>query len=134
MIELLIVISLIGVLSGILLNVIGSTKQKQRAEDAVKRTNLEKAVAGIEAFRSGEGRYPISPLEVTDYIKSWPGAEYIYNTNLPAYTEFWIYVPMSVVYNPPRMFKYCSNPPGSELPKIKECIDNLINRGSCTPC
>ncbi|KKS16913.1 MAG: hypothetical protein UU77_C0010G0028 [candidate division WWE3 bacterium GW2011_GWC1_41_7] len=131
MMELLIVISLIGILSGVMLNVVSSTKQKQRAEDAVKRTNIEKIVAGVEAYRSGQGYYPATAAATSTYIK-WPASPgtYTYRTNSPTNTEFWVYVPMASVPN--KIIKYCSNPPAGVLPKIKDCSSTATT--TCTGC
>lgn len=85
LIELLLVVTLIGILSGLVISVINPTKQRNRAEDGVIRANLEEAIQGVEAYKAAEGTYPIdsdgdsNPIEKTDpldplttYITSWP--------------------------------------------------------------
>lgn len=88
LVELLIVIALIGILSGLLLSIMSPTQQKNRAEDGVIRANIEEAVQGIEAYRAAEGTFPIdsnndgNPVETTTppdpllvYIAGWPDNE-----------------------------------------------------------
>jgi len=58
LIELLLVITIIGILSGITVAVINPTRQKNTALDGVKVSNLQNVAAAIEAYYAGEGIYP----------------------------------------------------------------------------
>lgn len=84
-VELLVVIGIIGVLAGITLSVIKPARQRAIAEDAVRGTVMEKLAIGLEAYRSGEGKYPAvdgdyNPLnagspDITTlavYMTAWP--------------------------------------------------------------
>lgn len=66
LVELLIVVVLISILSGIGLSILNPVRQRQIAEDGVKRSNITKMVDTLEAYFSGEGSYPIS----TDFCNS----------------------------------------------------------------
>ena len=86
LIELLIVIAIIGILSGITVAVINPTKQKDTARDGVKISNLQNAAMAIESYFAGEGTYPTNNSGVpagamlSTYLTSWPGSEYRYYT------------------------------------------------------
>lgn len=58
LVELLIVISLIGILTGVTLSIINPKKQRNVAEDAVRQSNLEKYALGIEAYANANSKYP----------------------------------------------------------------------------
>ena len=92
-VELLLTITIIGILSGVMLSVINVQQQQNRAADAIRISNLERAVEGIEAYYAAEGEYPDDsngdgnpidpavgpadeygdPLEI--YITQWPNGE-----------------------------------------------------------
>lgn len=91
LIELLVVIAIIGVLSGVLVNVIDGQQQKRIAEDATKRTNLEKMCSTLKSYYQGEGAYPHegdvnNPLDssaptsdvASIYLTTWP-TDFIYD-------------------------------------------------------
>ena len=86
LIELLLVITIIGILSGITVAVINPTRQKNTALDGVKVSNLQNVAAAIEAYYAGEGTYPTNNSGVpagtmlSTYLTSWPGSEYRYYT------------------------------------------------------
>lgn len=88
LIELLLVVGLIGVLAGVVIRVIDVNKTKDRAKDAVRLSNMDKVMQGLEAFYTVENKYPAEgetanhdPLNSTapdsvalsTYIKFWPG-------------------------------------------------------------
>lgn len=133
LIELLLVISLIGILAGITLSVINPTKQRQLAEDGVRRSNVEKLVQSVEAFCEGEGACPAAAdwadsasVLRTVYIKAFPtDASYTYLVSIPS--DFEIRVPLST--NSARYLRY-----NSVWGKIDECA-NLPATWSttCTP-
>lgn len=90
LIELLIVVSLVGILSGIVISVINPTLLNNRAKDGVRLGNVAKVAQAFEAYYAAEGSYPATQaaLQTTSgYIKSWPdddsdssnGSNYIYN-------------------------------------------------------
>lgn len=126
LVEMLIVITIIGVLAGSLLSVINFAKHKKNAEDGVKRANLEKLVTAIESYRTVEGRYPSDPnadgnpsddLYISNYVKGgWivndpPGTTYTYYVN-PARDAIRIVVNL----NSPASLKYTT-----EWSQIKQC-------------
>ena len=96
LVELLLVVSLLGIMTTILLSVINTKQQTNNANDAVMRTNLEKLVTGLESYRTIEGRYPTDPnsdgnpkddSKISTYIRDgWlsdepPGTVYMYSVN-----------------------------------------------------
>ena len=95
LIELLLVVSVIGVLSGIGIVLINQGQQKARANDAVNRSSLDKIIQGIESYYYAEGSYPViagadsgNPLNnaanaaLKVYIQGWPaGFTYIVVAN-----------------------------------------------------
>lgn len=65
LVELLVVISLVGVLAGVTISIINPLKQRKIAEDNVKMSNLQKLALGIEAYNNANGAYPTT-LEMRD--------------------------------------------------------------------
>lgn len=89
--ELVIVVLVIGTLSGIAVNVINSESQQNYANDSVKRANLRQIADGVEAYFVSERSYPDdgdveNPLDnsaanfdiLNFYLETWPGADYRY--------------------------------------------------------
>ena len=133
-IELLVVISVIGVLAGVTINAIDGQRQQQYAQDSSKKTNLEKTCAGIKAYHEGEGSYPLegdenNPLHSSAatanvmkiYINNWP-ADFFYDV---AGNDFSIYVQKAVDNN----FFKC----GSAWRKVQECYETT-NNNNVTEC
>jgi prepilin-type N-terminal cleavage/methylation domain-containing protein len=60
LVELLVVISLLGILTGVTLSIINPKKQRQAAEDSVRQSNLEKYALGIEAYANVNAGYPVT--------------------------------------------------------------------------
>jgi len=96
----LLVVTIMGVMAGTLISVINYSKHKQNAEDAVKRSNMEKLVTALETYRTIEGKYPADAngdgnpsddAQIAKYIKNgWLsgeplGAVYVYWTNATRY-------------------------------------------------
>lgn len=86
LVELLIVISLIGILTGVTLSIINPKKQRQVAEDGVRQSNLQKYASGIEAYANANGNYPTTiafdastkiptDIEVATFISKIPKDE-----------------------------------------------------------
>lgn len=105
LVELLISIVILSILSGVTMGALNIGKQQDRAEDGVKRANLEKLYIGFEAYKSAEGAYPIDVARTTsfapsdsayNYIKNWPtepaGAVYTYTGTAASFT---VSVPLS---------------------------------------
>ena len=65
LVELLIAISLIGILTGVTLSIINPKKQRNVAEDAVRQSNLEKYALGIESYANANGSYPADIVDTT---------------------------------------------------------------------
>jgi prepilin-type N-terminal cleavage/methylation domain-containing protein len=142
LIELIIVVLLIGVLSGVLVSAINSDQLKKRTEDSTKKANLEKIVSAIEVFRYAEGKIsdsdgnyrPSDALLLSTYMQGWPnepsGAVYYYKTVL-SNTQYCVYVGLSSNTN--RHLKYYSGWTGSNL-KIRECADAAGTGTSCSVC
>lgn len=58
LIELLIVISIIGILAGVVIGVIDPQRQRAIASDAVTQSTMNKFIEGIEAYYSANSTYP----------------------------------------------------------------------------
>jgi len=58
LIELLIVISIIGILAGVVIGVIDPQRQRAIATDAVTQSTMNKFIEGIESYYSANGFYP----------------------------------------------------------------------------
>lgn len=58
LVELLVVISLVGILAGVTTSIINPVKQRHVAEDGVRQSNLEKYALGIEAYANANSSYP----------------------------------------------------------------------------
>lgn len=91
-IELLFVVVIISIISGVFISGINYRQKMLRAADSAKKGNVLKIVEGIEAYRIAEGSYPLdsngdgTPMEdgvLTVYLNEWPdgspeGAVYSY--------------------------------------------------------
>ncbi len=129
LIELLLVIAIIGIMSGILVGVINPQRQRNIALDGVARANLTKTCAAIEAYYEGENEiYPEestaadkNPLDATAatstlaafYIQEWP-AGFVYMRNVSG-SQFAAYVQQAGTTN---YFK-CN----STWKNVRECAD-----------
>jgi prepilin-type N-terminal cleavage/methylation domain-containing protein len=122
LIELLLVVAVIAILSGVMLSVINVSQQRKIAEDGVKRANLEKAATGVESYVQAEGTYPSAsggvPQGVGTYISNWPNGDPTSSTYVYMYDssnqDFAIYVQESV--DTTKYFKYRSS-----TSQITEC-------------
>lgn len=131
LVELLLSVSIIAILAGITLSVINVSAQRNRAEDSVRFSNLEKIVLSINAFETVEGRFPTdpngdgSPMDdplMPTYITVWPDGEptattsYEYGTN-PAGTM----MGLAVATTRGTAFRYHST-----WGEIKECNNDVL--------
>ena len=84
LIELLIVISIIGLLAGVVIAIINPTRQRNRAAEVVNAEAVRKVGSAVEAFTSANGVYPATAdCDSVDlcggYLSSWPaGVTYTY--------------------------------------------------------
>lgn len=58
LIELLIVIVIIGILAGVVLQILNPARQQNRARDGVTRASMNKVALSVGAVMSAYGRYP----------------------------------------------------------------------------
>jgi len=136
LIELLIVVSLIGILGGIMISVINPAAQRAKAQDGIRLANIQKISEAIETFRTAEGKYPATgsggnPLNGVDvtvlgaYLQTWPtDTTYTYGTTG---SDFVVYTTLATNTN--GYVKY-----DSSWGKTTTCYaagDKGIN-GSCT--
>lgn len=125
--ELLIVVTLIGIIASITYSVLNQRYQQARARDAVNRSNLEQAVETIEGYISTGTSYPgvsggkpVSDATLKELQTSWP-AGLTYNSNG---TNFDIYFKTSNN----NYVKY-----SSVWGVIKNCTPtNIATLGACT--
>jgi prepilin-type N-terminal cleavage/methylation domain-containing protein len=91
LVELLIVISLIGILASVSLSILNPKKQRNVAEDGVRQSNLEKYALGIEAYANANGEYPVDTTgdgvpdgaDVATFISRIPNGEPTAGTTYP---------------------------------------------------
>lgn len=136
LVELLIVVVIIGILSGITVQVLNVSGQRNRAQDSIRLANITKVVEGVEAFYAAEGYYPTTTTALASYIQLWPNAQpesfdtYTYASDG---TSFGVTVDTEVIVNG---YKY-----RSEWGEVRECenIDpatslcqDLTGAPSCT--
>jgi general secretion pathway protein G len=99
LVELLVVISILGVLAGVTISIINPVEQRKKAQDGIRLSNLEKMALGIEAYGNANGSYPLETAittvdsdyrptdpEVATFISTIPteqpaGAAYTYKIN-----------------------------------------------------
>lgn len=86
LVELLVVISLVGILAGVTISIINPVKQRKVAEDGVKQSNLQKFALGIEAYGNANSSYPSSitfdvnnvptvPPDLVNFLSRRPNGE-----------------------------------------------------------
>lgn len=92
LIELLIVVSVIGILAGVLTTVIDYDRTKAVARDGVLISTVAKTAEAMEVFAAAEGRVAVTnsadwnPLNgadgsiVASYVGAWPGVDFRYST------------------------------------------------------
>jgi len=132
LVELLVVVSLVGILAGVLISIINPVKQRKIAEDGVKMANLQKYALGIEAYGNASSSYPdriefdavskapTYPTDLADFVSRVPKDEPLGATYSYFYTtatgNFAVVVYKSE--NTDHCFKY-----RSAWGKIKTCTD-----------
>jgi type II secretory pathway pseudopilin PulG len=108
LIELLVIVVVIGILSTFTLSVINTRSYRERANDAVKATNVRKTAEALEAYRMAEGSYPEdtdsdgdlydnNPLLI-NYLRIWP------NNNPPGTTYTYYVSGTTIGITVPAMF------------------------------
>ena len=97
LIELMLSVVILSILSGSMISVIGQNRTRDRAKDAVVKSNLEAAVSAIDSYYYGEEEYPLesedgNPLNnelntsLSTYLQQWPnGLTYKYNSTIDVY-------------------------------------------------
>ena len=68
LVELLLVISIIGILAGVVIGVISPKRQKEIATDTVTQTTMYKFAEGIEAYYSANNTLPTAQMFTDDTI------------------------------------------------------------------
>lgn len=119
LVELLVVISVISVLSGVVISVIDVNRQRNVANDAVAISNMTKLTEGLESFYASNGRPPgdsdtdRNPLtgthadqpEIARFISTWPTGFTYYTSG----ANYCVSIPMPSNTTTVRYFKF-SNP------------------------
>jgi len=118
-IELMIVISIIGILSGLILTVIDPEKQRARARDGVRQKDLGIIATALEQYYADNNSYPttssIATLEST----------YLENSN---YLQIFPHDPKSG-------YAYCYTGSGQifTLCASIEALSDAVTGGACSP-
>jgi len=130
LVEMILVVTIIGILSAVLISTINQQAQRKRAQDAVNRSSMEQATQGIESFFAAEGYYPtaldgspnLTLARVREYLAVWP-AGFVYVVN-GAGSQFEVYV----LASNDNYLKY-----DSSWGKIKVCTATQVTElGFCT--
>ena len=144
LVELLIVISIVGILAAITLAALNPIEQRNRAADGVRLANMEKLIAGIESFNSGEDGYPQdvnnnqNPMDDANglnvYVSDWPdgkpdGATYLFWSNATSPSNGTVYGLSVDMAHDNTAFKFRSDW-GS--PEILICTDKSPSTAGCT--
>jgi len=104
LVELLIVISVIAVLSGVSLTVLNPTRQRNIAQDSVNKSTMYKLAEGIESnfVASNATTYPLNiftpPLPLLKITAAEAPTDLVYKRNA-AFTGFCLCVPSLVTDN-----------------------------------
>ncbi len=74
LLELIIVVSLIGIMSGVLLSIVRPDVSQRRTQDSVRISNVRKVADVVESIHALEGAYPTSEdaLKSSPYMLVWP--------------------------------------------------------------
>ena len=137
LIELLIVVSIIGILSGIGVVLINQKQQVARANDAVSRSSIEKIIQGIESYYYAEGSYPTANADGGDplannpdlkvYLQSWPtGFVYRYDS---ATNDFAV-----IIKENANSYYYKYHSLGAQIVECDGPVDVLTSVTSCNVC
>jgi prepilin-type N-terminal cleavage/methylation domain-containing protein len=83
LVELLVVITVVSLLTTIVITTLNTTQQRKNANNAVRRSTLEKLVSGVESYYGAEGKYPSGTGDtiLTSYVSNWPN-------NTPGNTKY----------------------------------------------
>ena len=133
LIELVIVIAVIGAMSGALINVLNGQRQREYAQDGVLRNSLDLTVKAVETYYTSERSYPDqgganqNPTLGADssilafYLEIWPDG-LVYNSDGD---DFSLHVRKATDTN---FFKY-----NSTWKQIRECADGT-DEGDMADC
>lgn len=125
LVELLIVISVIGILSSIVISLVNVPYHQDRAEDSIRLKTLGEIVSGIKSFQAldFQGRWPENTGELDDYLEEgWP-TEFVYSTDAtPAGTGNFC-VSVAMIEEPTLFFKYVSDLTSG----TSNCTNQIVN-------
>ncbi len=83
LVELLLVVTVLGILSAVTISTLNQQAQRERAADVVRLAQLEQANQAIQSFEAVEGYYPPevggvpTDTKLSEYLINWPaGVEY----------------------------------------------------------
>ena len=68
LVELLIAISILGILSGVIITVINPSKERAKASDAVLKNAISDIASSIEIYKNTQGTYPATPSDLLPYL------------------------------------------------------------------
>lgn len=77
LIEIILVITLIGLTSTLLINLVDPVKQFKKSNDAQRKADLRQMQAILELYRADQGQYPPSPLPACGSALTAGGTTYI---------------------------------------------------------
>ncbi len=143
LIELLLVISLIGIISGVMVTTINVQKQKDIAREGVMQDNLHKVAEVVESYKVLEGDYPVScgssaPTTcsgneaLAELVDIWPSdIQYVAESDQ---SDFAIY--SSSIVTTDKYFKYSSDWEATSAKdfSVRECGSQDVGVvGGCSP-
>jgi type II secretory pathway pseudopilin PulG len=126
LVELLLVVSLIIILTGVLLNLLNKRGIRDKATDSVRMATLQRLSEALETHGAFEGSYPMDQSEAQSsvYVENWPDdIPYSYSTTEVSgvAVEFQLFV--EKVATSSEVFFYSS--------KVGEVIDCIVIGASC---
>lgn len=137
LVELLVVITIIGILAGLVLSILNGPLYRNKAEDSVRQATLNNLVTGVSSFVASRGTFPIdtnndgNPLNdntgLEVYVNNWP-LDALYQYKSYPNDVLCISVPMAT--DPSKYFKFVSKPVSGNNP----ACSGLIAKECATSC
>lgn len=147
LVELLIVVSIIGILTGVTVSVVNVSRAKNVATDAVRQSSLEKLVQGLEAYNAAEGTNPLdnnsdgnalntgSGTEdvVGVYVSAWPTDATYYYAKITENSKEFLCLSVPMATDITKYIKYVNPYSASETGGNSSCGKKILR--DCTyPC
>ena len=138
LIELLLVVALIIILTGVTLQVLNRQGIRNKAEDSVRKSILQQLAEALETHGAAEGTYPVNQAaaEASIYLEEWPTGDVLYEYSNFANNFRLVVVKASDSSN---SYSYSSHvgrvitcaPNGAPCEGLGYCCQGYCNSGTC---